>query len=168
MQATFDSAQFRKVVSRFVTGITVVTTRLGDEVHGMTANAFCSVTLTPPSILVCLARSSRTAALVEQSRIFAVNILSERQTLHSDRFAGRHKEKEENRFEEIEWTTAVTGAPILAGSLAFLDCKLTNVFDGHSHLLCLGEVVAADTDEALPPLIYHQSRYLTLDHTKTV
>lgn len=168
MQPTFDSAQYRKVVSRFVTGITVVTTRFGDELHGMTVNAFCSVTLTPPSVLVCLACSSRTAALVEQSRIFAVNILSDRQTLHSDRFAGRHQDREANRFEGIEWTTAVTGAPILAGSLAFLDCKLANVFDGHSHWLCLGEVVAADTDESLPPLIYHQSRYLTLDQMKTV
>jgi flavin reductase (DIM6/NTAB) family NADH-FMN oxidoreductase RutF len=168
MQPSPESVAFRKVMSRFVTGITVVTSRLGDEIHGMTCNAFCSISLNPLSVLVSLAKNSRTAALIEQSRVFAVNVLSEAQPHFSDRFAGRHQDKEANRFEGYEWTTAVSGAPILKGTQAWLDCKVLNAFDGGSHTLFLGEVLAAQVDETQAPLIFYQSRYHAFDSLKTL
>ena len=161
-----DSTQFRQVMSRFVTGVTVVTSRDGNEMHGMTCNAFCSISLTPLTVLVSLAKNTRTAKLIEKSRVFAVNVLSQAQADVSDRFAGRHKDREHDRFSGFEWTTAVTGAPILKQSQAYLDCKLVTVFDGGSHSLCLGEVVAAQVDEAQGPLIFFQSRYLGVDSLK--
>src|SRR5262245_32747998 len=112
MSGPFDSAQYRKVMSQFVTGVTVVTGRAGDEIHGMTVNAFCSVSIAPPTVLVSLARGSRTEELIQKGRVFAVNILGGSQAELSDRFAGRHKDREADRFEGFEWTTAVTGAPI--------------------------------------------------------
>ncbi len=166
MTGPFDSAQYRKVMSQFVTGVTVVTGRDGDEMHGMTVNAFCSVSIAPPTVLVSLARNSRTAELVERGRVFAVNILGGPQAELSDRFAGRHKDREADRFAGFEWTTAVTGAPIFKGAQAYLDCRLTHALDGGDHALCLGEVVAAHVDDAQLPLVFFRGRYLAFDSLK--
>lgn len=168
MQTVLDSAQFRKVMSRFVTGVTIVTSRSGDEIHGMTCNAFCSISMTPLTVMVCLAKNTRTERLIEKSQVFAVNILSDSQTTLSDRFAGRDKEFDENRFDGFAWKTAITGAPIFEGNLASLDCKLMNLFDGMSHTIYLGEVVMAESDENQRPLIFYQSRYIGLDVLKLV
>jgi flavin reductase (DIM6/NTAB) family NADH-FMN oxidoreductase RutF len=166
MHLPLDSEHFRKVMSRFATGVAIVTTRAGDEIHGMTCNAFCSISIAPMSVLISLAKNTRTERMIEKGHVFAVNVLSESQAALSDRFAGRHKEKERNRFEDVEWTTAVTGAPIFNDSQAYLDCKLIKIFDGGSHTLFLGEVVAAHVDESLHPLIFFQSRYMGIDHLK--
>ncbi|PYV87419.1 MAG: flavin reductase [Acidobacteria bacterium] len=166
MHKTLDSAQFRKVMARFVTGVTIVTSRAGEEVHGMTCNAFCSISIAPLTVMVCLTRNSRTERLIGKGRVFAVNVLSESQTDLSDRFAGRHKERDENRFDGFPWTTAVTGAPIFKGSQAYVDCKLMKTFDGGSHIIHLGEVVAAHTDNLKRPLIFYQSRYMGLASLK--
>ena len=115
MQTPIDASQFRRIMSRFATGVTVVTTRSGQEVHGLTCNAFCSISLAPCTVMVSVAKDARSWPLIDRSRIFAVNILSEDQTAISDRFAGRHRDKDDDRFEGIEWTTAVTGAPVLEG-----------------------------------------------------
>jgi len=157
-----DLAEFRKVMGRFATGITVVTTRAGDEIHGMTCNAFFSVSAASATVLVSLTKQSRTTKLVESGKVFAVNILGEKQADLSDRFAGRHKDKEANRFEGFEWTAAVTGSPIFKGVLAYLDCRLQTTFDGGDHELCLGQVVAIRAEEGPAPLLFFQSRYRVL------
>ncbi|PYV36598.1 MAG: hypothetical protein DMG06_30375 [Acidobacteria bacterium] len=76
MHKTLDSAQFRKVMARFVTGVTIVTSRAGEEVHGMTCNAFCSISIAPLTVMVCLTKNSRTERLIEKGRVFAVNVKS--------------------------------------------------------------------------------------------
>jgi flavin reductase (DIM6/NTAB) family NADH-FMN oxidoreductase RutF len=163
-----DSAQFRRVMSQFVTGVTIVTSRDGDEVHGMTCNSFCSISISPLSIMVSLAKNSRTERLIAKARLFAVNVLSQSQADLSDRFAGRHRHSEHDRFAGLEWAIAVTGAPILKGTQAYLDCKLLNIFDGGTHSLCLGEVVGAHIDEAQGPLVFFRSHYMGLDSLKPV
>jgi len=162
-EGPLNSAEFRKVMSRFATGVAIVTTRADDKIHGMTCNAFCSISISPMSVLVSLAKNTRTESVISEGGVFAVNVLSESQTELSDRFAGRHKDKEGNRFEGIEWTTAVTGAPIFKGIQAYLDCKLVKTFDGGTHTLFLGEVLAAYADESQRPLIFFQSRYMGVD-----
>jgi flavin reductase (DIM6/NTAB) family NADH-FMN oxidoreductase RutF len=168
MPTFVDSAAYRRVMSQFITGVTVVTSRAGEAIHGMTCNAFCSVTLTPPTVLVSLVTSSRTARLIEEGRVFAVNVLGEGQVAHSDRFAGRHKDREADRFEGFEWRTAVTGAPIFPGSLAHLDCTLSGAHEVGDHTLFLGQVRDARLDEARRPLIYGRSRYLLLEHLRPI
>jgi len=143
-----------------------VTSRAGDKIHGMTCNAFCSISISPMSVLVSLAKNTRTERMIKAGRVFAVNVLSDSQSGLSDRFAGRHKNQNANRFEGIEWTTAVTGAPIFNGSQAYLDCNLTRTFDGGTHILFLGEVVAAHADESRRPLIFFQSQYMAVDNLK--
>ena len=145
-----------------------MTSRAGDQIHGMTCNAFCSISISPMSVLVSLAKNTRTERMIEAGRVFAVNVLSESQTQLSDRFAGRHKNKEANRFEGLEWTSVVTGAPIFAGSQAYLDCRLTRTFDGGTHTLFLGEVVAAHVDESQRPLIFFQSQYMAVDNLRAL
>jgi flavin reductase (DIM6/NTAB) family NADH-FMN oxidoreductase RutF len=163
-----DDIQFRKVMARFVTGVTIVTSRAGEEVHGMTCNAFCSISIAPLSVIVSLTKNTRTERLIEKGAVFAVNVLSESQTELSDRFAGRHKDKEQDRFEGIPWTTAITGAPIFEGVQAYLDCNLMKMFDGGTHTLYLGEVLDAHADDTKRPLIYFQSHYMSVDCLKPI
>ena len=162
LRPPLDGAQFRKVMSQFATGVTIVTTRHEKEIHGMTCNSFCSISLHPLTVMVSLAKDTRTERLVERGQVFAVNVLSQAQTELSDRFAGRHREKENDRFAGFEWITAITGAPIFKGTQAYFDCKLLKAFDGGSHGLYIGEVVEAKADESQVPLIFFQSRYMGL------
>jgi flavin reductase (DIM6/NTAB) family NADH-FMN oxidoreductase RutF len=157
-----DGPDFRKVMGRFATGVTVVTSRRGEDIHGMTVNAFLSVSLKPPTVLVSLSKNTRTERLVLEGGVFAVNILSGEQQALSDRFAGRHKDKEADRFEGFEWTAGQTGAPLFKGALAALECRLLKSFDVGDHTLCLGEVVAAQADERPAPLIFFKSGYRSL------
>ena len=155
-------------MSGFATGVAIVTSRADDRIHGMTCNAFCSISISPTSVLISLAKHTRTERMIQSGRVFAVNILSESQTRLSDRFAGRDKDKEANRFEGIEWTVAATGAPILKGIQTYLDCRLRNAFDGGTHTLFLGEVVDVHVDEFQRPLIFFRSRYMTVDSLKSL
>ena len=166
MQTTTEHIQFRKVMGRFITGVTVVTARAGDEVHGMTCNAFCSISITPLTVMVSIAKNTRSERLIEKGGVFAVNILSETQSYLADRFAGRHKDKEGNRFEGFEWEPAVTGAPIFTGIQAYVDCKVMKAYDGGTHTLYLGKVVASHLDDSQHPLVFYQSRYVGLDSFK--
>jgi flavin reductase (DIM6/NTAB) family NADH-FMN oxidoreductase RutF len=168
MDSPINKEQFRKVMSRFATGVAIVTSRSGDQIHGMTCNAFCSISISPLSVLISLAKGTRTEKMVGAGRVFAVNILSESQTWLSDRFAGRHPNREEDRFEGVEWTTVTTGAPILKGSQAYLDCRLLNTFDCETHTLFLGSVVAIQADESQRPLLFFQSKYMGLDSLKSL
>ncbi len=163
MHTSLNSIEFRKVMSRFVTGVTVVTSRHRDEIHGMTCNAFCSISLEPMTVMVSLAKNTRTERLVERGQVFAVNVLSQAQTELSDRFAGRHGQREGDRFAGFEWTTAATGAPIFKGTQAYFDCTLLKAFDGGTHRLCVGQVVEAKADESQSPMIFFQSQYMGLE-----
>lgn len=149
-------------MARFATGVAIVTSRAGDQIHGMTCNAFCSVSISPMSILVSLAKKTRTEKMIREGRVFAVNVLSDTQTWLSDRFAGRHADHEQNRFEGVEWAVATTGAPILENSQAYLDCRLMKIIDCDTHNLFLGTVVSIHVDESRRPLIFWGSQYLGL------
>jgi flavin reductase (DIM6/NTAB) family NADH-FMN oxidoreductase RutF len=137
-------------MSRFATGVTVVTTRWQDRLWGMTANGILSLSLDPPLILVSIDRRNQMHASVSEGRCFAVNILTREQQDISHRFATRgHKD-----FEEIALTTAETGAPILKDALAFVDCRLVEIVPGGDHDMFIGEIVAGDIRVGEPLLFY--------------
>ena len=150
---------FRAALGRWASGITVVTSRAGDRVHGMTVSAFSSVSLEPPLVLVCAALESITLEVIEASRVFAVNLLAAGQSELSDRFAS--KEWEYRRFEGVEWRAGATGAPLLPGSLASLDCRVVASHGAGDHVIYVGEVEAAElgTEE---PLVYYAGAYRAL------
>lgn len=135
---------FRHVLGRFATGVTVVTTNNKGTISGLTVNAFCSVSLDPPLVLVCVDLSSHTLPLIHESKNFAVNILTNEQEYLSRCFATPSIERYEN-FCYAEYATAVTGAPILDGVLAFIDARVVAEYPGGDHIIFLGQVEAIGT-----------------------
>lgn len=164
---SIDAEIFKNVMAQFASGVTIVTVHHAGQRHGLTASSFTSVSLNPPLILVCVGKELYSHRLIEKSRAFAVNILSARQLDWGVRFADP---KVEDRFAGIEYTTALTGSPVLPGCLAWADCRLHNVCDGGDHTIFIGEVVAggapnAGKRTAEAPLLYYNRawRYLAAE-----
>lgn len=148
---------FKNVLRHFPAGVTAVTVKAGDETHGLTVSAFASVSPSPPLILVCIDHRGRAHTLFERSdAVFAVNILREGQEDVSNHFAF----SDEDRFAVGNWTTAQTGAPVLADALAWLDCTVYSRHTAGTHTIYIGEVQASSVvapDEA--PLVYWNRSY---------
>lgn len=151
---TIDPQTFKNTMSRFASGVTVITTRQAGEKHGMTASSFCSVSLEPPLVLVCVAKHLRSHCLIEGSGVFAVNILSADQQAWGLRFAGMVPGLED-RFAGIDCCTATTGSPILPDTLGWVDCHLRHAYDGGDHTIFVGQVVAGGTNGKIEPLLYY-------------
>lgn len=166
-----DPETLRVTMRKWASGVTVVTTALlsdaGVERAGMTVSSFTSVNLEPPTILVSLYEDTYTYALIKQSGVFAVSILAVGQDDLSMRFAGQDPTVTD-RFAGLELTTAVTGAPLLPGIAAWLDCRVHELYDAGSHVIVLGDVVAAGNDPAAMPLIYFNRGYHALPATQKV
>lgn len=144
----------RRVMRRWVTGVTVVTSAFGENRHGMTVNSFGSISLDPPLVAVTMNSDTRTFDLVRQSGIFAVTILSRAQEDLAQRFAGRGLIGEE-RLAGVETFSLSTGAPLISGGAAFLDCRVVHQYEMRSSTLLVGEVLAAQAaGEGHPPLVY--------------
>jgi flavin reductase (DIM6/NTAB) family NADH-FMN oxidoreductase RutF len=141
---TIEKAFFKEVVGQFATGVTVVTTGSQGKVAGITVNTFCSVSLNPPLVLVCVDLISQTLQLIRESGIFAVNILSSEQDDLSRCFAGASRERYEY-FCNATYSEAATGAPILDGTLAFIDARVVAEYPGGDHVIFLGQVEALGT-----------------------
>ncbi|WP_254524448.1 flavin reductase family protein [Natrinema caseinilyticum] len=157
-----DADDFRNVTGQFATGVTVVTVG-ADEPHGMTVNSFASVSLDPPLVLFNADKETNTHDHVAEADHYAVNILSEDQEWISDRFAGEHHEMADP-FEDIPITTAATGAPIIEGSIAYLDCTLAERYPGGDHTIYLGEVEELSLEDATAkPLTFFRGQYGTVD-----
>jgi flavin reductase (DIM6/NTAB) family NADH-FMN oxidoreductase RutF len=154
----FNIAEFRQVLGSFLTGVTVVTGKNEEgEAIGFTANSFTSVSLEPPLILVCLAKSSFLSTGFKQCQSFVVNILSESQRDVSATFASPIRD----RFEKVETITSSTGNPIIKDITAWLDCELHEVLDGGDHLILMGRVLEFNHSEH-PPLGYLRGNYLNV------
>ena len=133
----------RDVMSKFATGITVLTAA-GEHCHGMTANAFSSVSLDPPMVLCCIARTAQMHEAILRSRHFGVSVLSGDQERVARYFASRDRPLGIAQFEGIEWFPGRrSGAPLISGSLAWLECELAEVYHGGDHSIFLGTVLEA-------------------------
>ncbi len=156
------TSTFKEAMSRFATGVTIVTTKDGETVHGLTASAFCSLSLEPPLVLVCVARTIRSHDMIARAGNFAVNILNATQRPLGERFAGLIPDVED-RFEGLTYTSAVTGAPILPDVLAWVDCRVWAAYDGGDHTIFVGEVLAAGVNDPLQaPLLYFHRHWAEL------
>lgn len=153
-----DSLIQRKVMGRFATGVTVVTTGGPMGMHGLTANAVTSLSLDPPLLLVAVDRRSQTLEFLKANRCFAVNILRLDQEEVSQRFA-RPGPKD---FLGLDLTTDATEAPVIAGCLAYADCRLYDVLPGGDHEIFLGEVVGGAAYDGADPLLYFAGGYRRL------
>jgi flavin reductase (DIM6/NTAB) family NADH-FMN oxidoreductase RutF len=144
---------FRRTLGMFATGVTVLTTRRGDQVHGMTANAFMSVSLEPPLVLISLARQARLSSMLHEGTRYGVSVLADGQAGLSDRFAGRESEEvPEPRFVTVRET------PLVDGALAHLVARVVRSYWGGDHSLFLGQVEYARYGEGRP-LLFHRGQY---------
>jgi flavin reductase (DIM6/NTAB) family NADH-FMN oxidoreductase RutF len=146
-------------VGAFATGVTVVTTRGEQHAYGMTANAFSSVSLDPPLVLVCVTSRSEGSEHIQRNAVFAVNVLSAEQEPLSRYFASRDRPKGRDAFKEIAHRTAASGSPILDGSAAFLDCSVHSFYTAGDHEIFIGEVLELGTNGDGAPLLFHGGRY---------
>lgn len=142
---TVDPRALRDAFGAFLTGVTVVTAHdAADHPVGFTANSFASLSLDPPLLLVCLARTSRNFQTLTGATGFAVNILAEHQKDVSNTFA----RPVEDRFAGLDWRRGPHGSPILGGVAAWFDCALHEVFDGGDHVILIGRVEAFENGKA--------------------
>jgi flavin reductase (DIM6/NTAB) family NADH-FMN oxidoreductase RutF len=149
------SEEFRRACGRFATGVTIASVL--DEAgapHGLTVNSFTSVSLEPPLILISLGHAVTAIQHFRASKYFGINILTVDQRHLSDRFA----RKGHDRFDGLEWKSGVTGAPLLAGMLATIECAVYRIVPMGDHDLFVGEVVQARVAEG-HPLLYFASNY---------
>lgn len=147
-------------MSRWASGITVVTCRHENRVHGMTASAFCSISLEPALVMVSVGKNRLTHELIERDGVFGIHILDAGMKDLSDRCAGFRGE-EGHWLDDLPHRTETTDAPILAGALGWVDCRLWKAVDGGDHTLFLGEVQAAGSREG-QPLLWFERDYHTL------
>jgi flavin reductase (DIM6/NTAB) family NADH-FMN oxidoreductase RutF len=124
----------------------------------MTVSSFTSVSVTPPVVMVSLSREARSHHLIERARIFGVSILSESQKAAAQCFSGLECE-DDRRFEGVAMHTLVTGAPLISGGLAYLDCTLVDTYAVGTNTLFFGEVVATQIGAAGQPLLYFDRDY---------
>lgn len=153
-----DPDRFRTLMRRFATGVTVVTSPGPDGPEGITVNAFTSVSLRPPQVLVCLGRGSRTLGTILTARRFAVNVLCWEQRHLATRLADRSRTPAE-RFAGIRESTLVTGSPVVPGSLAVIDCLLAQVWPCGDHMLLVGDVVGGSAERADAPLLLYEGGF---------
>jgi flavin reductase (DIM6/NTAB) family NADH-FMN oxidoreductase RutF len=162
------SENMRGSLRLWASGVSVVTTLTAGERAGMTVSAFNSLSLDPPLILICLLKGCTVGNMLENSGIFAVSILEASQSHLSDRFSGRVQLTEgEDRFDGVNITSAETGSPILTESIAWLDCRVHARYEGGTHWIVVGEVVAAGQNGTSPsPLVYYNRGYHALEGQK--
>jgi flavin reductase (DIM6/NTAB) family NADH-FMN oxidoreductase RutF len=152
-------AEFRKAMGCFATGVTVITVDHEGEVHGMTANAFTSVSLDPLLVLVCVDHRARTHAHLHAKKRFGVNVLAEKQRAISEYYArpgATHQHAEEEAGARFDRTAQ--GTPVLHGALAYLECRLHTAQDAGDHTIFIAEVediVLRDGD----PLLFYRGEY---------
>ena len=155
----FTSKDFRSALGSFATGITVVTTCGEDHAYGMTANAFSSVSLDPPLVLVCAKSGAEGSEHIERNACFAVNILGEDQEPLSRYFSSKDRPRGRDAFRDVAHRTAVTGSPILDGVASYLDCRLHETHSAGDHEIFIGEVLALEVSDDVSPILFHGGGY---------
>ncbi|MEH7414175.1 flavin reductase family protein [Neobacillus drentensis] len=150
-----DDRQFRNAMGKFATGVTVVATEVEGNIHGMTANAFMSVSLSPKLVVVSISERAQMLEKLNKSGKFSVNILSSSQQDLSIIFAGQQKNEQEVKFERLG------EVPVLAGAVAQIACEVSASHIEGDHTLFIGRVTDIHIEE-VEPLIYFSGKYRKL------
>jgi len=154
-----DSHEFRRALGHFATGVTIITVDLDGEVHGMTANAFSSVSLDPTLVLVCVDHSTRTHAHLHEKKRFGINMLCDDQRRISEYYARPeriHERAEEEAGARFDRTRH--GTPVLHGALAYLECRLHSAQEAGDHTIFIAEVEEVVVHDG-QPLLFFRGKY---------
>ncbi|MDQ2873047.1 MAG: flavin reductase family protein [Candidatus Eremiobacteraeota bacterium] len=146
---------FRQVMRHYPTGVCVVTSLRNGEPRGVTVNAFASVSAEPPMVLICINREARSYLYISSSKIFCVNILSGSQRDLAERFSGRLPD---GQFDGVDYGVDATGAAVLGGTVAHLDCEVSEEHHAGSHSIFIGRVLSCDS-RAGSPLGYYNGDF---------
>lgn len=153
--AMTDSRELRRILGHFCTGVVIVTALDAGEPVGMTCQSFSSLSLDPPLVMFSPARTSTTWPRIRQAGRFAINILASGQEQLCRDFAVSGADK----FASVQWRTGVSGMPLLAGSLAHIECQLESVLPGGDHDIVIGSPIALAEDVTLDPLLFFRSTF---------
>ena len=152
--------EFRSALGRFASGVTVVTTKdATGKLHGITVSAFCSVSLSPPMVLICIEKTTGSHYAFEESGAFVVNILDRSQQYLSDHFASPFLDK----FDGIGYLPGIEDIPVLNDALVNLECRLANNYDGGDHSIYVGEVENVTIKDGSPLVYFHGDYRLLTD-----
>lgn len=162
MNNSIDPEQLKKAMRTWVTGIAIVTGNHNGQTHGLTANSFNAIALSPPTILIALQNQSQTKEIVQCGGVFGISILESRQISIAQRFAGQI-DADRPRFEGIETFTMSTGSPMIKNACAYLDCKVVRTFNVGNTTVFLGEVIEAKVNgNNHEPLLYLNRKWRNL------
>jgi len=162
-----SKAVFRRALGRFATGVTVVTVARGKRhVHGMTANAFASVSLDPLLVLVCVDRRARTHPLIRAHKRFGINVLAENQRAVAEYYARRDQDHEAAHGLGVRYWQTKCGTPMLEGCMAHLDCRLVSSHRTGDHTIFIGEVEQVIVGKGRP-LLFYAGKYRRLEAEST-
>ena len=154
-----NPTEFRKAMGAFATGVTIITVDLDGEVHGMTANAFTSVSLDPRLVLVCVDHTTRTHAHLHAKKRFGINVLCEDQRAISDYYARPERTHEHAEAEAgARFDRTSLGTPVLHGALAYLECRLHTAQEAGDHTIFIAEVEDVVLEDG-NPLLFFRGRY---------
>jgi flavin reductase (DIM6/NTAB) family NADH-FMN oxidoreductase RutF len=157
-----SSDDFKQALGRWATGVTVVTARDGDKIHGMTVSAFTEVSLDPPLVLVCADKGTNTLPFIDAGKAFGVNVLARDQGAISNKFAS--KKDEWKRFEGLEIESGPTGAPLIKSAVTSLDCRVVAAHEAGDHWIYVGQIELAVLRGG-DPLVYCDGAYQALSST---
>jgi flavin reductase (DIM6/NTAB) family NADH-FMN oxidoreductase RutF len=159
---TVDAAVFKQGMRHLAASVTLITTRHEAVRGGLTATAVCSVSATPPQLLVCVNRDASAHDAIGKAGIFAVNVLCSAQQKIAERFAGMDGVDGDARFADMgDWRTLATGAPILAGCPVSFDCRLVQSMSAGTHTIYVGEIVDMAVGDGLGPMVYCDGAFIS-------
>jgi flavin reductase (DIM6/NTAB) family NADH-FMN oxidoreductase RutF len=157
-----DADAFRHAMGALFSGVAVIACGAGEARAGCTATSVTSLSLAPPTLIICLARASTTLAGLREAGAFSINLLAARHQTLAHRFSGHSGVHGPRRFDSAQWVTLSTGAPVLADALAAFDCLVEEVFERHSHAIVLGAVVSLKEGVDEPVLARRRGAYAPL------
>ena len=160
--AAADATAFRHAMRELASGVAVIASGEGEERNGCTVTSLTSFSLSPPSLLVCLALGSSTLATLRACGTFGVSLLAARHEALANRFAGRDGAVGAQRFEGAGWKRLVTGAPLLADAVAVFDCRVDDLVERHTHAIVIGAVAAIRKGSMAEALVHWRGGYETL------
>ncbi|SED93834.1 NADH-FMN oxidoreductase RutF, flavin reductase (DIM6/NTAB) family [Rhodococcus koreensis] len=152
---TADSTLFRRTISRFASGVTVITTSHGGTNQGMTASAVTALSLNPPMLVLCVNREAPTHEAISTADSFVVNVLSKSQ----EPLARQFSRPSDDKFAGVETYTSALGLPVITGCLANFECSVTARTTGGTHTIFIADVRAAAAYDERKPLLYYAGRF---------
>jgi flavin reductase (DIM6/NTAB) family NADH-FMN oxidoreductase RutF len=160
---TVSADHFRGAMRHLAGGVSVITVGRGKDVSGMTVTSVSSLSVEPPTLIVSINRGSSSWPLLKRHGFFGVNILTADQIDVAERFTGKGGLKGADRFAGAQWTTRVSGVPLLVGALSAIDCEAEDIIERHSHALVVGRVLDIQASQRTAALAYWQGRYVAID-----